>query len=103
TDPRPPHAYPLSLHDALPIYKNAPLEAMFTFAVCLSWPGLELQMDVLPGWVPPRWIMELRDFYHVTNLAEWWQREDVVWQKSLRSEEHTSELQSRENLVCRLL
>jgi hypothetical protein len=64
--------------------KNAPLEAMFTFAVCLSWPGLELQMDVLPGWVPPRWIMELRDFYQVTNLAEWWQREDAVWQKSLQ-------------------
>src|SRR5690606_40245195 len=28
---------------------------------------------------------------------------DVVWQSHARSEEHTSELQSRENLVCRLL
>src|SRR5690606_41731495 len=27
----------------------------------------------------------------------------VAWSSSLRSEEHTSELQSRENLVCRLL
>src|SRR5690606_40180355 len=30
-------------------------------------------------------------------------REAVLMQKSVRSEEHTSELQSRENLVCRLL
>src|SRR5690606_39686454 len=27
----------------------------------------------------------------------------LAWQRSKRSEEHTSELQSRENLVCRLL
>src|SRR5690606_39800956 len=35
----------------------------------------------------------------VTSLGSWNQR--VV--RSVRSEEHTSELQSRENLVCRLL
>jgi hypothetical protein len=63
--------------------QGAPLEAMFTFALCLSWPGLELQIDVLPGWVPPRWIMELRDFCQVTDLAGWWQREDAAWNKSL--------------------
>lgn len=63
--------------------QGAPLEAMFTFAMCLGWPGLELQIDVLPGWVPPRWIMELRDFYRVTGLAEWWRTEDAVWTKSL--------------------
>src|SRR2546427_3469830 len=28
---------------------------------------------------------------------------DVVWRNSARSEEHTSELQSQSNLVCRLL
>ncbi|MAS36530.1 MAG: hypothetical protein CL610_21175 [Anaerolineaceae bacterium] len=62
---------------------GAPLEALFTFALCLGWPGLELQIDILPDWVPPRWIMELRDFYRVTNLADWWQDEDAAWQKSL--------------------
>src|SRR5690606_41641537 len=30
-------------------------------------------------------------------------RRRLPWGQSLRSEEHTSELQSRENLVCRLL
>src|SRR3712207_7693437 len=28
---------------------------------------------------------------------------EIFWQESLRSEEHTSELQSRQYLVCRLL
>src|SRR5690606_40336866 len=28
---------------------------------------------------------------------------DFIWHRLVRSEEHTSELQSRENLVCRLL
>src|SRR5690606_40148243 len=27
----------------------------------------------------------------------------IIWRNNLRSEEHTSELQSRENLVCRLM
>src|SRR5690606_42143161 len=50
----------------------------------------------LAGWVaalicyPPFILMDGPLNYHV-NTADW------------RSEEHTSELQSRENLVCRLL
>src|SRR5690606_39296963 len=31
------------------------------------------------------------------------QKKEYLWEARLRSEEHTSELQSRENLVCRLL
>lgn len=62
--------------------QGAPLEAMFTFALCLSWPGQELELDGLPGWVPPRWVVELRDFASKTGVAEWWQREDAAWQKS---------------------
>src|SRR5690606_42100358 len=49
-------------------------------------PGLELQLVDLLG-------LE----QHVAALAE------VEALDDLRSEEHTSELQSRENLVCRLL
>src|SRR2546430_7355544 len=35
----------------------------------------------------------------------WWQLHDEAWRSlvSTRSEEHTSELQSQSNLVCRLL
>src|SRR2546427_8437012 len=36
----------------------------------------------------------------VCERSPWW---DVRWAASLRSEEHTSELQSQSNLVCRLL
>lgn len=61
----------------------APLEAMYTFAMCLSWPGLELTLDKLPGWVPPMWVVQLRDFYQKSKLGDWWQKEDVAWQKSL--------------------
>src|SRR5215475_15788376 len=39
------------------------------------------------------WLRALEDFVHVGSDAL----------RPLRSEEHTSELQSRENLVCRLL
>jgi hypothetical protein len=63
--------------------KGAPLEAMFTFALCLSWPGLELEIDRLPGWVPPLWVPQLRNFHLKTDLDEWWVREEAVWQKSL--------------------
>src|SRR3712207_8968193 len=37
------------------------------------------------------------------NIAEAVQAADVVFVSGSRSEEHTSELQSRQNLVCRLL
>ena len=67
--------------------QGAPLEAMFTFILCLNWPELELEIDVLPGWVPPRWIMELRDFYKVSGIVEWWEREDAVWKKSREESE----------------
>src|SRR5207302_2248862 len=39
------------------------------------------------------------DCLHLRNLG----RRFVCWRPRFRSEEHTSELQSRENLVCRLL
>src|SRR5207247_11082756 len=86
------HLSPLSLHDALPIYlylgvrKNPvtrlsrPVELLPVrnpdtwFYVIFSEIGYRVTFDLMPGRVPPR-----------------------------RSEEHTSELQSRVDLVCRLL
>src|SRR5690606_41530735 len=53
-----------------------------TTNVTASWDGMLLEQSSLPS--PTRYVLEF-------NGA------------SLRSEEHTSELQSRENLVCRLL
>src|SRR3712207_8715162 len=82
--------YTLSLHDALPILK--------------SWAALHNRMDdmkeqtnpELPTLMPwrvmnaapaNRFIFERNPYYHRVD----------------RSEEHTSELQSRQYLVCRLL
>src|SRR5436309_5252643 len=79
-DPAPPEIYTLSLHDALPIYCSANFFWMSRAAwnstrASSGFPSLASKI--------PRW---------------WW-----LPASSCRSEEHTSELQSRENLVCRLL
>src|SRR5204862_7808568 len=94
TAPPPPPVYPLSLHDALPISVAADITSeQGRIAALAACP----QPDILitnAGGPPPG---EFRKF----------SRED--WQKALgenlrnRSEEHTSELQSRRDLVCRLL
>src|SRR5690242_21301415 len=65
--PTPPAIYPLSLHDALPIFER---------------PGAR-QLETFAG-------RRLDDLAYGGGL--WW-----------RSEEHTSELQSHVNIVCRLL
>src|SRR5260370_10640170 len=57
------------------------------------------------------WRSDPREGVHVTgiSLQEGWQDDkdntwhDPFWQNGSRSEEHTSELQSHLNLVCRLL
>src|SRR5262249_60337412 len=72
-----PEIYPLSLHDALPIS----LESTPRCA-CLRGPaGMSHPLRALSRGRP----------------SVWWHR------RTLRSEEHTSELQSLTNLVCRLL
>src|SRR5207302_7266934 len=82
-------SYPLSLHDALPIYEifvHGPGETG----------GYRLFLDdklVIDSWQSTKAIVSQA----VVPLNASPHR--VV----LRSEEHTSELQSRENLVCRLL
>src|SRR5690606_40460143 len=97
-DPSPPHSSPLSLHDALPILAlhhpigerridpgSQCLQALPVFfrqgGVWLQLQGDELRPTV--GEMEPLPMTRLH--------------------RGDRSEEHTSELQSRENLVCRLL
>src|SRR5690606_40871826 len=81
-DPAPTDIYTLSLHDALPI-SPAPSSSR---APCVLVPCASP--------VPSSWRATCA-----------WPELSCVWFVSLvsRSEEHTSELQSRENLVCRLL
>src|SRR5262249_61403330 len=74
-DPATPEIYTLSLHDALPI-----------FARWRAASGSDEEPRLI-GFTPDRWA------------PHWYVQKPI----SLRSEEHTSELQSLTNLVCRLL
>src|SRR5207253_10695400 len=71
--------YTLSLHDALPILNDA-IQQLQSSLDPASWKGLHAYLNE-----------EHRLQIHIAPT------------KNLRSEEHTSELQSRGHLVCRLL
>src|SRR2546427_13261757 len=77
--------YTLSLHDALPIWRAI---EEYEAAVRLD----------------PRFTAALARIAYAHALSMYWGW-DVpgVLPESVRSEEHTSELQSQSNLVCRLL
>src|SRR5438309_4401434 len=75
--------YTLSLHDALPIYRRVPADD-----------AADLQLEPLVA--REIGLLLRRDAVDVVGLQE-------RRQADLRSEEHTSELQSQFHLVCRLL
>src|SRR3712207_8517137 len=83
--------YTLSLHDALPISVVVQqLEARRYGAVASDWDtGLDREVGALR-----RAVRGLREAIYDLRPGEG---------TSFRSEEHTSELQSRQYLVCRLL
>src|SRR5260370_23816641 len=75
--------YTLSLHDALPILRT-----------------LSRMLNLI---VPSVSYTNLRSEWYTKGNDEG-REEDLFWEReSHRSEEHTSELQSHLNLVCRLL
>src|SRR5690606_40008906 len=101
--PSPPQIYTLSLHDALPISRiicgvMTPSRADSNWVEGVKPAGKVTRRrepsdcwnSMVVGWAMP-------PFVSTTCVDSWW----AV--PTLRSEEHTSELQSRENLVCRLL
>src|SRR5690606_39864796 len=98
--PRP--IYTLSLHDALPILTvDEGLVALAQGA--LDTFGDQLQLNLLLLCVGTQ--LALFGFAHdgFVTLGPLGQLAQFIVQAIGRSEEHTSELQSRENLVCRLL
>src|SRR5690606_41740605 len=98
TVPRLSYRCPLSLHDALPISK-------INFARTLTdWRLFPPRQDSSVAWSSATGIRMRRISRPIlANLAGIC---ELLWSAPIagwRSEEHTSELQSRENLVCRLL
>src|SRR5690606_41119791 len=90
--------YHLSLHDALPISMTTPFRflAVSALAACLAAPLAQAQQNTQEE---PDTLIISDTLTYDDNRKESVFTGNVV----LRSEEHTSELQSRENLVCRLL
>src|SRR5207302_3573923 len=86
-DPATPEIYTLSLHDALPILADA--QALGPQEVHDRVDALAVLQADFPV------------FFAAVDLEA--ALGQLVHRHLLRSEEHTSELQSRENLVCRLL
>src|SRR5207248_7504825 len=96
TAPPTPLISPLSLHDALPISELARKRPAWWLGAALAcWLG-SLQKVPMPFFI---WLLIV-----LTRLRSRDERADLRkgsgW---LRSEEHTSELQSPYDLVCRLL
>src|SRR2546430_1797336 len=92
-DTAPPEIYPLPLPDALPI-SCSPGRAM-------PGPGGQPHPTVATaasGTTPPQPPAQPAYSASVTAVGSSWR-----WRLRYRSEEHTSELQSQSNLVCRLL
>src|SRR5690606_41912204 len=93
-DPAPTQMYTLSLHDALPI-------------LAILHPGREVGAREVASMLPdsgvvkeiPRGAPVEVSGGSLTERLDAYERALIL----ARSEEHTSELQSRENLVCRLL
>src|SRR5690606_41216624 len=93
---------PPSLHDALPIsgvrraISNTAAYALWLGALVLVLPTIA---TVALTYMRTFWRRAFRVVLFLPNIISL-ATAGVIW---LRSEEHTSELQSRENLVCRLL
>src|SRR5699024_11927277 len=92
------HIYPLSLHDALPIYqvtkrRLAPLRRWRVKSVPTIWRP--------SSWSPSKEKVASSSRPKVFSPRSWTGAAQTT--SYSRSEEHTSELQSRFDLVCRLL
>src|SRR5207302_9247695 len=102
-NPAPSASYPLSLHDALPIFLIARFGKLkegvlrdFRIGVLQVAEEVEQAMNPVPGVKGECPLDVIHEDGRLDGDAA------VGIQPGLRSEEHTSELQSRENLVCRL-
>src|SRR3712207_6847990 len=84
--------YTLSLHDALPIYPDAGTSRNVGRTPACRAPPNDRRVRPLPG----RWLLYTESSRCCDSRAE-------IRDAPERSEEHTSELQSRQYLVCRLL
>src|SRR5205823_11131038 len=97
--PAPPETYTLSLHDALPIFCSRTRSAgVMGRAGVPGWVG---RCEGMPTGEPQRGHIDLRAAMASRARSRLPQLQTNLI--DMRSEEHTSELQSLAYLVCRLL
>src|SRR5690606_41603799 len=90
--------YTLSLHDALPIFSNVHRTASG------SENGILINANKILNWNVVTVNDDYDDYETDYQPFEFEIKPNFnMFNGDIRSEEHTSELQSRENLVCRLL
>src|SRR5690606_41983390 len=98
-DPASTDSYALSLHDALPIsaalFRRAFASLFFLLNLVHTTQDFTAED---PNFDADGAVRGLRTNRGIINICT-----QGVQRHAARSEEHTSELQSRENLVCRLL
>src|SRR5690606_40599856 len=99
----PPKIYPLSLHDALPISWAGTLLAAVLAITALVTGVIVTRRAVRTITRYVRALTHGRSAEDILTVVAATIATGVSAQGMWRSEEHTSELQSRENLVCRLL
>src|SRR5690606_41222969 len=99
-EPAVTYVYPLSLHDALPICAALAAGQGDSYRRRFLEVGVLLIDDV--QFLAGRREMQA-ELLRVVDAMQAVGRQIVLTSDRPRSEEHTSELQSRENLVCRLL
>src|SRR5206468_5018067 len=95
-----PSIHPLSLHDALPIFSELLVEQrdlVHADAVLTGTRPVHCQRAAHDPLVEPLGL------FHLGPIARVGDDDAVEVAVPHRSEEHTSELQSRSDLVCRLL
>src|SRR5439155_22628471 len=100
TAPATPEIYTLSLHDALPICLSV-LQPAYTMAAAIANEFSEATTNLYLSA-----LFEVGLILFVITVAVNGLARLLIWRVArgtARSEEHTSELQSRGHLVCRLL
>src|SRR5207302_2434034 len=102
TTPPHPYPHPLSLHDALPISSGGTKATAFS-AAARSRSAQAQRSDRKATPRAASGLLSATDSSSFRHAATSPFSQKAFQPRAPRSEEHTSELQSRENLVCRLL
>src|SRR5690606_41243606 len=103
TLPLPADSYPLSLHDALPIYCSSSTLSLARITPLSAYSAATFSSTGVSALHGPHHSAQKSRITSLSREGSTTSRRNRSTAFCSRSEEHTSELQSRENLVCRLL